>query len=102
MNTVVGPLLVCLLSACTCGDPPVAKAPSSAEASTDPAAPGETSEPSVQPIDCNGPSPLVPRCPPHTSLDCAEMWAEVEAWRAACEPPPSPAPDAAGSQEPPP
>jgi hypothetical protein len=39
-------------------------------------------------IDCGGPPPLTPRCPPKPGTACAAMWAKVEAWRAACEPTP--------------
>jgi hypothetical protein len=57
----------------------------------------EASEPSDPAIDCSGPGPLVPRCPASTSDECAEMWAVVEAWRAACEAPSSPEPEVPGS-----
>jgi hypothetical protein len=35
-------------------------------------------------LDCDGPGPPVPRCPPQPGTACEAMWKKVEAWRAAC------------------
>lgn len=75
--------LMCMLASCDrplSGDPePPTAAPAAAEAAG-PAASGSAEEA----LDCEGPGPPVPRCPPEPGTHCEMMWKRVEAWRAAC------------------